>query len=156
MGEYATKENRAKESMRKKNALTGSASGNFGGSSGVRRTHMERSRRRAARRKTVFMEKAALCAAAALAAGMVLGVCLFGTIRTEAASSTVSEKYYTSVKVQSGDTLWSIASDYITDEYADMNEYIDEVCAMNGISCDEIHSGQYITVPYYRTVSAER
>ena len=45
--------------------------------------------------------------------------------------------------------LWDIAGNYITSEYADMNEYINEVCDINHISRDEIYAGRYIVVPYY-------
>ena len=70
-----------------------------------------------------------------------------------AAPSEISCKYYTSIEVQSGDTLWSIASDHITEEYRDMNAYIDEVCSINKISQNEIHAGQYLTIPYYSSIA---
>ena len=74
---------------------------------------------------------------------------MFGSINAQAAPAETSYKYYTSVQIESGDTLWAIAGEYITDEYTDMNEYMEEVCAINHISEDEIHAGQYIVVPYY-------
>jgi len=74
---------------------------------------------------------------------------IFGTINTQAAPSKTATKYYTSIQVESGDTLWAIANEYITSEYANLNEYIDEVCAINHIAEDEIHAGQYLVVPYY-------
>lgn len=103
-------------------------------------------------RKAVVRNQKILIASVALVA-IVAMICifLFDTIRIQAAPSEISYKYYTSIEVQSGDTLWAIASDYITDNYQDMNEYIDEVCSINHISENEIHSGQYITIPYYST-----
>ena len=74
---------------------------------------------------------------------------LFGTINTQAAPAEVTTKYYTSIQIESGDTLWSIASEYMTDEYIDINDYIEEICTINHISKDEIHMGKYIVVPYY-------
>ena len=59
------------------------------------------------------------------------------------------EKYVTSVKIEKGDSLWSIASKYITDEYDDMNSYIDEIKYSNGLTSEVIHEGRYIIVPYY-------
>lgn len=81
----------------------------------------------------------------------VITICsiMFGSISAQAAPTETTYKYYTSVQIESGDTLWAIASEYISDEYADMNEYMEEVCAINHISEDEIHAGQYIVVPYY-------
>ena len=63
---------------------------------------------------------------------------LFGTINTQAAPAEVTTKYYTSIQIESGDTLWSIASEYMTDEYIDINDYIEEICTINHISKDEI------------------
>ncbi len=74
---------------------------------------------------------------------------LFNTTSTQAAPSEVTYKYYTNIQIKSGDTLWNIASEYATDEYSDVNEYIEEVCALNHISEDEIHAGQYLVIPYY-------
>lgn len=59
------------------------------------------------------------------------------------------KKYYTSIQIQSGDTLWEVANDYITTEYASMNEYIKEVKHLNSLDDDKIHEGQFLTVPYY-------
>jgi cell division protein YceG involved in septum cleavage len=53
------------------------------------------------------------------------------------------------VEIQKGDTLWSIASEYMTEEYDDMNEYIEEIKNSNRMLSDEIHAGNYIIVPYY-------
>lgn len=61
------------------------------------------------------------------------------------------EKVVTSIKIEKGDTLWSIAENFITDEYSDMNEYIEEIKKSNGLVSDTIHDGNYIIVPYYST-----
>jgi FOG: LysM repeat len=58
-------------------------------------------------------------------------------------------KLVTSVEVKKGDTLWSIASNYYSSDYVDMNEYIKEIKMTNGLSDDNIHAGNYIVVPYY-------
>ena len=79
----------------------------------------------------------------------VTGSILFSSMKAQAAPATPYYKYYTSIQIQKGDTLWSIADIYITDEYADKKSYIQEICSINHISEDDIHSGQYITVPYY-------
>ena len=79
----------------------------------------------------------------------VTGSILFSTTKAQAAPVEHSYKYYTSIQIQKGDTLWSIADSYITDEYVDKKAYIQEICSINNISQDAIHSGQYITIPYY-------
>lgn len=63
--------------------------------------------------------------------------------------NTERVKLVASVEIQEGDTLWSIASDYITEEYSNIKDYIKEIKASNGLVSDTIHEGNYIIVPYY-------
>ncbi len=58
-------------------------------------------------------------------------------------------KYFTSYVVQSGDTLWDIAGNYMTKEYRDRNEYIKEVALSNQMESYDIRPGQLILLPYY-------
>jgi LysM repeat protein len=58
-------------------------------------------------------------------------------------------KLVTSVKIEKGESLWSIASRYISEEYKDMESYIKEIKKSNGLTSDVIHEGNYITIPYY-------
>lgn len=86
-----------------------------------------------------------------------LSICVvllsFGIISTKviAQKATSQEKMITSVRIEKGDTLWSIASEYITDEYDNINSYISEIKKTNRLSSDIIHEGCYILVPYYTT-----
>ena len=58
-------------------------------------------------------------------------------------------KYYTSVCVESGDSLWSIAEEYITVDYENIYEYIEEVKEMNHLHSDFLKSGTRLCIPYY-------
>lgn len=59
-------------------------------------------------------------------------------------------KYYSSYEIQQGDSLWSIAEEYMDREfYNSIQDYIDEVKDINGISKDMIHEGCYLIIPYY-------
>jgi hypothetical protein len=60
-------------------------------------------------------------------------------------------KYYQSLTVHSGDTLWSIASaNYDSDHYDDVDEYISEICNINGIrNASSLKAGENLIVPYY-------
>ena len=81
-----------------------------------------------------------------------LGI-LLGTSMNALASSKADvasyHKYYTSVRVEAGDTLWTIADEYISDLNINKQEYIAEICSLNNICEDEIHTGDYIVVAYY-------
>ena len=58
-------------------------------------------------------------------------------------------KYYKSILIEKGDTLWTIAERYISEEYASKTNYIEEVKHMNNLRTDEIHAGNYLVIPYY-------
>lgn len=77
----------------------------------------------------------------------------FITKTVTAQRSAERSKLIVSVEIEKGDTLWSIASEYMSDEYDDMNEYITEIKATNGMVSDDIHIGNYIVVPYYTDAS---
>ena len=59
------------------------------------------------------------------------------------------QKYYTSVCVENGQTLWDISGIYCSPEYSDREAYIDEVMRLNHLTSSDIHSGNYLIVPYY-------
>ena len=52
--------------------------------------------------------------------------------------------------IEPGDTLWSIAHEYITPEYNGIEEYIAELRRLNHLDGDEIHAGRYLAVPCFR------
>jgi len=78
----------------------------------------------------------------------------FNSINVSADNPVTRKKQVTSLIIEKGDTLWSIAQEYRTEEYDDINEYIDEIKASNGLFTDTIHEGNYIIIPYYKTVDA--
>ena len=58
-------------------------------------------------------------------------------------------KYYTSIEIKAGDTLWSIASQYANKKYISVEDYIEELKYMNRLSSDQIIEGHYLTISYY-------
>lgn len=105
------------------------------------------------REVTVRRQKGIL--AIAIIAVVALGI-LLGTSMNALASSDKDiasyNKYYVSIRVESGDTLWAIADEYVEGFNIDKSEYIEEVCQINAISKNDIHAGDYIVVPYYSQV----
>lgn len=64
-------------------------------------------------------------------------------------SSTIKmNKYYTSIRVEEGDSLWSIAEENIAGTEVDINDYISEIKSINNIS-NNIKTGDYIVVSYF-------
>ena len=64
--------------------------------------------------------------------------------------SDVKYKYYTYHEVEKGETLWSIAENYIDyDYYESISDYIKELRVMNHLNDDLIKVGEDIVVTYY-------
>lgn len=58
-------------------------------------------------------------------------------------------KYYTTIQVEAGDTLWEIAERYLCEQSGSREDYIRELKQLNGLKGDMIQTGQYLTVFYY-------
>lgn len=58
-------------------------------------------------------------------------------------------KIVSSILIEEGDTLWGLATEYYTEEFESINQYIEEIKKSNGILSDTIHTGEYIIIPYY-------
>lgn len=90
---------------------------------------------------------------AAIASIIIFIGILLGTSMKAMASSRGStasyNKYYKSIRIEAGDTLWTIADEYISGLNVDKQDYIEEICTLNNICEDEIHAGDYIIVVYY-------
>jgi len=60
-------------------------------------------------------------------------------------------KYYTTIEVEAGDSLWNIAGRYMEGQSCTREEYIRELCRINHLRGDSIQTGQVLTVAYYST-----
>ena len=79
----------------------------------------------------------------------VILICVVsGSMKTQANNGF---KYYTSVTVEQGETLWNIADDFMDyDHYVNKNAYIAEVESINHLDSEEmLLTGQMLIVPYY-------
>ncbi len=68
---------------------------------------------------------------------------------TYAKDESARLKRYTSIRIEEGDTLWSIAGEHLSPEYNNINDYIYEVKRINHISGDKIHAEAFLVIPYY-------
>lgn len=71
-------------------------------------------------------------------------------VMAEEETSASPEKFYTSIHLEEGDTLWSIAQTYYTDSDESVEEYVRELRQINSLSDDHIDAGHYLTVRYYK------
>ena len=102
------------------------------------------------REAVVRRQRSALAIAIILV--VTLGILLGSSINALASSDkdiSSYNKYYVSIRVESGDTLWTIADEYVEGFNLSKIDYIQEVCQINGISEDNIKAGDHIVVPYY-------
>lgn len=84
---------------------------------------------------------------------LTAGLLLFSIVRTVKASVTEDssrEFHCESIMINSNDTLWGIAEEYFTNEYDDINHYVEVIMEANNLSSTTIHSGNYLIIPYYR------
>lgn len=82
-----------------------------------------------------------------LAAAIVFGS--FITVAKERQQHSRPYKYYTSIQIEAGDTLWRIAGKHITEEYSSIEEYISEIARLNNLENDNIHEDRFLMIPYY-------
>lgn len=64
-------------------------------------------------------------------------------------------KYYTSIRIDEGDNLWSIAKTYNHNSGMTTSEYIKELKSMNRLKDDKIHAGNYLTIVYFSEAPLE-
>lgn len=99
-------------------------------------------RRRAKRNRRVAIIAALICV-------FVIGLICGGRLVKASRHDRGAYKYYTSITVDCNETLWDIANEYMTEEYASVNDYIREVQEINSIVGTEIYYGEDLLVPYY-------
>lgn len=117
---------------------------------GYRRSGGRGALRREERRNLRHLKRVLAIMGILLAA--VLLLLRFTADRTEAEKVNVpTYKYYTSIEVDQGESLWSIATDHMSPEYKDVYEYMSEIAAINHLHGDQLDRGQRIIIPYYST-----
>ena len=71
--------------------------------------------------------------------------------RNKAYGNTYADKTCVSIRIEEGDTLWTIASSFYVPECGTLKEYIKEIKDTNGLKSDYIHAGNYLLIPCYKS-----
>ena len=88
----------------------------------------------------------------AVVALLAMTIILSHSLKTNAGERrTSSDRLYSSILIEEGDSLWSIANEY---KPADVStqEYIHSLKKINNITSDNIQSGNYLIIYYYEEV----
>lgn len=87
----------------------------------------------------------------ALIIGILVVFSVSGLVTNARSTSDKQEyKYYMNYELERGDSLWSVASMYCDDHYDSVEDYMDEICIINSITCDtELLAGTSLIIPYY-------
>ena len=102
------------------------------------------------RQKTNGKRKAAILIATLciiIGFGILYGS-LFADARDSEDDVSVNYKYYKSIAIEAGDSLWSIAQEYKTDSCS-TEDYINEIMELNSLTSEEIHESQHLMIVYY-------
>ena len=103
-------------------------------------------KKRLAKRRMILL----LAALFVITVGSIVCGSIFSSAK-DPATDIPQHKYYKSITIEEGESLWSIAQEYHTDAYKDIQEYIDELIQLNGLTSKTIHEGQHLVVAYYDT-----
>ena len=113
-----------------------------------------RARRAAAirRQRILFVRWAMLLAGLTITLSLTLALVFGGRVNAQDSAADTWYKYYRTLTVADGDTLWAYAEAYRCDADGQSKQsYIDEVKAINHLSDDAIREGQTLILPYYST-----
>ena len=58
----------------------------------------------------------------------------------------LSEQQYIEIEVESGDTLWTIADEYMPDDM-DIREAVYMICEVNDVDANTLYAGQTLNIP---------
>ena len=107
------------------------------------------------RRREVYLKKMSF-----LAATFVLVLCFsiiagsrLADAHDDSQSSTDVQKYFKSIEIQSGDTLWDIASEYTNGDQQSIRGYVGELMKINNLATDQIQEDSILRLSTTETKS---
>ena len=80
---------------------------------------------------------------------LVLAIAGGSFISRAQAGETVYYKYFTSIRIESGDSLWTLADTYADGNFESREAFIREVIRTNHLLDENINAGDYLIIPYY-------
>lgn len=110
----------------------------------------ERNQKKKAQRRKAMLRKIAFSGMTAVFV-MIFALSVFSlSAKAESTEHANEYKYYTSHRIEQGESLWSIAEASLdTEHYDSVQDLIDEIKDINQISGDQIQSGNYLLIPYF-------
>ena len=103
-------------------------------------------------RKRRVRAKAARFFTALVVISIIVCVILFANKNqahaVEGTDTVQLNKYYKTITIQPGDTLWSIAGEYKLSSCS-TKDYVEELMVMNDLSSDNITAGMKLIITYY-------
>ena len=115
----------------------------------VEQKNQAREQQRKRRRMQVYDRKLTLLTVVLLLGVHVCGLMMVNAFADES-PAPARQACYTSIQIQPGDSLWSIASRYAEGSPMDTRQYVRELMRMNRLADETIHAGNYLTVVYYQ------
>lgn len=111
------------------------------------RHNSNRKRRLSPRQKQIIFRK--ICALVSLLVLTVSLTLIISGSSSKAQAADNYNKYFKSVTIERGETLYDYADRYADFHYDSAEEYINEVAKINNINPNRIISGNNIIIPYY-------
>ena len=103
------------------------------------------------RRRNKQLKQRLLISALVVSLFIILAFFLWST-KSMASNEEPLFKYYKSVQIHTGDTLYDLSALYVNPEMNDVESFIAEVRYINNLEEDSyLYEGNYIIVPYYAT-----
>ena len=102
-------------------------------------------------RKTRKMKRSLITACSLILCAACLFLCAMFTVFASDAGKASEESeniYYTSVRIQPGDTLWEIAEETMPDDCVSVQAYVETLKKMNNLGSDDLQAGQYLIIAY--------
>lgn len=113
----------------------------------------KRTSKKARIRRTKLILRSTLLTACMIAVLAICSSAILSKATTSDDPEKVYYKYYTQIEIQKGDSLWSLAGEYMEHgPYESRKDYMEEVAEINQLSSTTIYEGQALIVPYYEDV----